>query len=152
MITSTLFVLNIALVLLVGIIAVTLAERLRITHTLPLLIGGGLLSLIRFRGEALLSYPPLVMEGFASIAFAMVAFDAAARARLHRIPEERKQGLRLSLATLIIYMLLLTPALAILLYGSVSLSPLYWLTALATAVLLAESGLDTVALPLRHRG
>lgn len=140
------FLLNTAIILLIGFICSSIANRLRLPHSLPLIIGGMLLNLIHFKGIPLIQMPTEILFGFATIALCIAAFDASSRFRIKHLTQDIKITLKLTAFTAGLNIIFLTPTIQALFFSDGFTSLNIWLGSLVLAVMMSEVSLDNVSI------
>src|SRR5574341_360177 len=107
---ALLIVTSIAVLLFVGLICSWIGKKLKIPDALLLLIAGMIFSHLKFRGEPLISFPPLFMNSLAILALAMVLFASSSRLRLRELDTLSTLALKLSLINALFALVLFSAA------------------------------------------
>jgi potassium/hydrogen antiporter len=134
--------LGLGLAALVGFIAVSLCNRLRVPHPPVLIIAGMLLGVLSIKGHPLLDPPKEMLLGFSIIALCMIAFDNSSRMPQKKAGEYL-QARRLTIVSILSQMVFLTPVFVFLFFPEDMISS--WILAALCALLCAESSLDTIS-------
>lgn len=109
MAADTLLVLtNIGIILLVGIVIVVFAKKLRLPEHLFLIIFGILISHLAYQGQKIIEFSPIFLTSISILALAMIVFDSASRLKIREFDVFSISALRLSLIFLFCCIIFLT--------------------------------------------
>ena len=96
-----LFLAYLGAILLIGLLASAVSNKLKIPHILLFLLIGIALGKAEYNGSQLIFFPELFLTGISILALAMVAFDAASRLKLRNLDYFSLHALWLSIVFLI---------------------------------------------------
>lgn len=109
MIDQTLLILSfIALMLLVGLLSSIISRKLKIPNLLLLILIGIGFGTLTYKGEQVLSFPPIFLTAISIITLAMIVFDSSSRFKLREFDTMSLSALQLSLIFLVLNMVLLS--------------------------------------------
>lgn len=133
-----------AVVLVVGTLAVTLAIRLKLPSTLLLLACGIGLSYITYGGKAIIQFPPLFYTSLALVAVALIVFDGAAALKLRELDTFSFKALKHAFVFIILNIAALSSA-AHFVFG------IDWLTALIFSALVSNTNPGALLILFKNR-
>ncbi|RMF05037.1 hypothetical protein D6764_05695 [Candidatus Woesearchaeota archaeon] len=108
---------HLSIILLIGLVCTLLSSRLKISSIFLLLIAGLLLSMIRYRGEQLISFPLPFLTSLAVLTLVIIVFDGSSRLSIKEFDKLSLSALRLTLIFLVLNVLFLPFAVHLLFSG-----------------------------------
>jgi len=135
------------LLLLVGLFLTYLCKKLKVSNVLFLILGGILLSYLRYKGERLIYFSNELLTSIAVIALIMIVFDSTSRLRLRSIIKETGRALEVSLIFMFFCLIVISIA-TWLIFGFN-----WWTAILFSAMMLGTdpSGVLVVLEGLKHK-
>lgn len=97
-------------ILLIGLVVSIISRKLKIPNFLLLIFIGIGIANIPYKGEPLISFPPVFLTALAILALAMIVFDSSSRFNIRRFDALSLSALRLTLIFLGLNLVLLTIA------------------------------------------
>ncbi len=99
---ALIYLTNLSLVLLVGLICSYIAEKLKIPNMLLLLLVGLFLSTLKYNGDPLISFPDVFLTSMAILALVMIVFDGSSRFKWKEFDSLSIMALKLVLTNLVL--------------------------------------------------
>ncbi|MFC1801604.1 cation:proton antiporter [Nanoarchaeota archaeon] len=87
------FLTSLAILLLIGIFLTYISRRLKIPNVVLLIVAGIVISLIRFKGEKIITFSNDFLTAIAIIALIMIVFDSTSRLRINSLGKEASHSL-----------------------------------------------------------
>lgn len=138
---SLMLLTNLSVVLVVGVLAAILAERLRIPRILALLIAGVVLGVLRYNNQQLITFPESFIVVMALLTLILVVFEGTSRIRIREVDKPSSKALKLVLVNIVLNLVLLTPIIILLFLHSFDIRNIL----IASSFSILASGTDVAA-------
>lgn len=106
--SALIYLTYLAVLLLIGVICSVIANKIRITNVILLILIGVGLSKIFYKGEPIIQFSPLFLTSIAVLALVMIVFDSASRFKLKEFDSLSLMSLKLTGYFLIFNLIFLT--------------------------------------------
>lgn len=136
-----------SLLLLLGIVLTYLSNKIKIPNVFVLILAGIVISLVRYKGQKLISFSPDFMTSIAIIALIMIVFDSTSRLNLRSLKQATTPALKVTGLFIILELIAISVATKIIFNVS-------WMLAILFATVMVgtdPSSVIAILKSLKHR-